>query len=321
MPRLFWRGGTQQRTGQTNVPALRELTLGARWGQPANQSDRWRLVGRKAGWRAGAAAAGIPLGTDSSAGPWVPSPPPTASWTHLLLALSVSACKMGLSDSFLSAEPLGGDVRGTLRERTSGPSWPPVSSQSGETRETWLLWVPRPWPCGLPDSCFPGGGTSWQPAARAVGAGLCGGPCTVPGPRGRTVPRRSCRMPSARGCLAQSPRSPAARSPAHPGGKSRPSAPARPAVASALLGARWPACSLTKARTQRWMRRPVQLWCGPRPASPALLMTVPTGGTSAPGQSAPSPAGMASSAGRTLALDPEPGRLCQQTSASTCPSQ
>lgn len=67
-------------------------------------------------------------------------------------------------------------------------------------------------------------------------------------------------------------------------GKSCPLARAQPAAALALPHERWLACSLTKAMTVRWMKLSVRLWCGPRPESPASLLTVPTGGTSAPGQ-------------------------------------
>lgn len=127
-------------------------------------------------------------------------------------------------------------------------------------------------------------------------------------------------MPSAVGCLARGSRSPVAWSPARPGGKSRPSARALPAAVLALPHARSRACGSTKARTQRWTGPPVRLWRARGPASPASLPTAPTGGMSAPGRSAPSPVGMASSAGVTPAWDPRPRGPCQLTSASTCPS-
>lgn len=131
----------------------------------------------------------------------------------------------------------------------------------------------------------------------------------------------SCRMPSARGCLAQSHRRPATQSPARPGGKSCPLAPARPAVASAPPHAPWPVCSSAEAGTCRWRRQPVRLGSGPRPASLVSLPTAPTGGTSAPGRSAPSPAEVASSTGITPASDPRPRQPCWPASASTCLGQ
>lgn len=133
--------------------------------------------------------------------------------------------------------------------------------------------------------------------------------------------RRSCQIPSARGCRARSSGRPAAQSPARPGGKSCPLAHAQRAVASAPPRAPWPVCSSAKARIWRWRGQPVRLRCGLRPASLVSSPTAPTGGMSAPGHSARSPAGMAPSTGITPALDPRPRRPCRPASASTCPGQ